>query len=113
MVVKPKPIQAIEAIVMDTKRTNNVVRMTYLVKRREGVKILGKVEVERKRERKRRGEREREREREKERERERHTHTITLPIQSPDPNELPVLELDLGWQLPDFASIGKSTGHVT
>ena len=27
--------------------------------------------------------------------------------QSPDPNELPVLELDLGWELPDFAAIGK------
>ena len=30
-----------------------------------------------------------------------------LFFQSPDPNELPVLELDLGWELPDFASIGK------
>ena len=27
-------------------------------------------------------------------------------MQSPDSGELPVLELDLGWQLPDFAAIG-------
>ena len=28
-------------------------------------------------------------------------------MQSPDPAELPVLELDLGWELPDFAAIGE------
>ena len=30
----------------------------------------------------------------------------SLLVQSPDPAE-PFLELDLGWDLPDFAAVGK------
>ena len=35
------------------------------------------------------------------------SNLLLFCVQSPDPTELPVLELDLGWELPDFAAIGE------
>ncbi len=32
--------------------------------------------------------------------------SLAYLMQTPESDELPVLELDLGWQLPDFAAIG-------